>query len=920
MGKDKEQQPRPGPLECHDSESEATRPDDHSNSQDPLIGKRIGHYVVEARLGSGGFGDVYRARHETIGHHAAFKFLHESVSPKNRERFIEEGRKLALLSKHPSVIRVYDAGEFEGRFFLQMEYWGVSAEELLERSPEGLPVKEALCIVAESAKALQYIHEMQVVHMDIKPANTLIDEATGQVKIADFGIAALCHSGAAVLSGTRMGTPSYASPEQTRGKDVDYRSDIYSLGATLHELLGGGELLKRNMPQRVVALVRRATEFDPSKRFQSAKEMAAAIHRALHPSRGVLTWICVAASCAVILAAAAGLMILGAKPASGPPATPVSTALDLARQFDEVKSNATAAKTAADRIRAGTWAEGTYGNAAKLFETAQTLDGAGDLSGAMTGFHDAAILFAKAKTESSEKGEEIAGKERQNAQKERSEAESKGCTVHAKTDWDAAERYLNAAEEAWKEGDFEKARTGFMQAVASFATAKNAAAEGADITTLENQATAAKEEADAASAQQIAPALYTEAASALGTAMDAGSQLDYAATKSDLRRAETKFREATQFVFRQQAQKLAKEAEGERAKADTENVRLHAPKIWGNAEALMQAGHTAISSGQDPKSAKDSFAKSKDLYREAARVAEQWIDAHQALQEAEKRRASADSDNVRSNAKDDWAQAENSMASGKAAMEAGNYASAKSSYSRAGKCYEDALTRAKGDFETQFQGILKDKDPETRKKSFDAYAQSGTTGMTVLIRHLASANEKERGCAKEIILRIGNPALEPLLAALKDTKGEPAWQVSREQAAGLLAQTGDLRARDAFIDRLKDLNDSVRVRGACAAGLAQFKDDEAFNALIAALADQDDLVQEQAARAIGRLQNVRAVMPLIEVLKNTRENPSVRARVASALGDMGDPRAREALSEAAKESDSVLADAANTALRALRGK
>jgi len=200
-------------------------------------------FEVEALVGEGGMGVVYRARQRSLDRTVALKILPRRVAaaPGFAERFKREAKALAALN-HKNIVAVYEAGRAEDLYFLAMEY--VDGVNLRQAQRAGrLSPEQAIGIVPQICDALQYAHDEGVVHRDIKPENILLDRG-GRVKIADFGLAKLIRSDPAdfTLTGTEqiMGTLHYIAPEQMKTpQDVDHRADIYSLGVVFYEMLTG---------------------------------------------------------------------------------------------------------------------------------------------------------------------------------------------------------------------------------------------------------------------------------------------------------------------------------------------------------------------------------------------------------------------------------------------------------------------------------------------------------------------------------------------------------------------------------------------------------------------------------------------------------------------------------------------------------
>lgn len=272
--------------------------------RDPLLGADVGSYEIIALLGKGGFAKVYRARDKTLGRDVAIKFLHNVVDPRRQALFEREAKAIAALSKHPNIIAIHQWGEHEGQNYVVLELVEGSAEKLLEEHPEGLPLALALRIGAECAEALQEAHKNKILHRDIKPGNILIEPSNGAVKLTDFGLASFGPSSDFTIYGTVSGSPSYMSPEQANAEPLDARTDIFSLGVALYELLCGklpfdadrpedtiarirsnDRILLRtrrpDLPEAVCSIVEKATAFARASRYQTAQEFARALRIAL---------------------------------------------------------------------------------------------------------------------------------------------------------------------------------------------------------------------------------------------------------------------------------------------------------------------------------------------------------------------------------------------------------------------------------------------------------------------------------------------------------------------------------------------------------------------------------------------------------------------------------------------------------------
>jgi beta-lactam-binding protein with PASTA domain/predicted Ser/Thr protein kinase len=270
-----------------------------SLARDTLIDER---YRVVEKLGSGGMADVYCAEDEQLGRQVALKLLyrHLAESASFVERFRREASSAAGL-QHPNIVSIFDRGEWDGTYYIAMELIrGRTLKDVIrERGPA--PPDAAVDLVLQILRAARYAHQRGIVHRDIKPHNVLIDEE-GRVKVTDFGIA---RAGASDMTetGSVMGTAQYLSPEQAQGRPVDARSDLYSIGIVLYEMLTGvvpfdaespvSIALKqvseppvppreRNpaVPPALDAVVLRALEKDPARRYPTADAFIEALHSA----------------------------------------------------------------------------------------------------------------------------------------------------------------------------------------------------------------------------------------------------------------------------------------------------------------------------------------------------------------------------------------------------------------------------------------------------------------------------------------------------------------------------------------------------------------------------------------------------------------------------------------------------------------
>jgi eukaryotic-like serine/threonine-protein kinase len=268
--------------------------------------ERIGKYYVVHEVGRGSSGAVYLSHDPFYGRDVAIKLYHSSGvddadSRNARRMFLGEANMIGKLH-HPNIVPIYDAGEEDGRRYVVTEHvHGARTLSAYCRPGSLLPVDQVVQIIYKCAKALHYAHSRGVVHRDIKPSNILLTQ-DGDVRIVDFGIALVADSDISRLEGV-AGSPAYMSPEQVQGHPLDARSDLYSVGAVMYEMLCGqrpfragalGKLLRQvvqstpeplgqmrpGIPPELEAIVMRAMQKDPGHRYRSGAELAAELTRA----------------------------------------------------------------------------------------------------------------------------------------------------------------------------------------------------------------------------------------------------------------------------------------------------------------------------------------------------------------------------------------------------------------------------------------------------------------------------------------------------------------------------------------------------------------------------------------------------------------------------------------------------------------
>jgi serine/threonine protein kinase len=275
-------------------------------------GQMLGPYRIITQIGKGGMANVYKAYQPSVDRYVAIKVLPSQLAESQEfaTRFHQEARIIAKL-EHPHILPVFDYGESDGVAYFVMRY--LEAGTLREKMEAGrpLPLNDIDRIFTQLAEALSYAHSFGIIHRDLKPANALID-SHGNIFLTDFGIAKLMESASPRLTQTDaiMGTPAYISPEQAQSQPVDQRSDIYSLGIILYEMVTGRvpfvadtplavlfkhisdplplpSLVKPDIPPAIEKVILKALAKDPKDRFSTADEFVAAWKRALEEKETV---------------------------------------------------------------------------------------------------------------------------------------------------------------------------------------------------------------------------------------------------------------------------------------------------------------------------------------------------------------------------------------------------------------------------------------------------------------------------------------------------------------------------------------------------------------------------------------------------------------------------------------------------------
>ncbi len=330
---------------------------------------KVGRYEILEELGQGAMGRVYRARDPLIDRPVAIKTVPiEQLQQEGRDaeaRFLREAQSAGRLS-HPNIVTIYDVGEADGFAYIAMEFLtGATLRDVMDKGP--MPLDLALETAQQMADALAFAHTHGVIHRDVKPANVMISGGQGRVKLTDFGIAHLANSDH-TQAGQMLGSPRYMSPEQAMGRELDGRSDMFSLGAVLYEMLTGryafdgdnlpvivyrvihdapvaAATLRPNLPEALRELLDRLLSKDPVARpdARAASEMLEALHAGIppvaavpvprSPLRPLVPFVMLS-----LLVVAIAILLLRPQPAE-PPSRPVAVPLPVPAVSPERKEN-----------------------------------------------------------------------------------------------------------------------------------------------------------------------------------------------------------------------------------------------------------------------------------------------------------------------------------------------------------------------------------------------------------------------------------------------------------------------------------------------------------------------------------------------------------------------------------------------------
>jgi serine/threonine protein kinase len=265
---------------------------------DSMSGRTVGHYKIISRVGAGGMGEVYLAQDIKLDRKVALKILPPGlVADRNRlQRFIQEAKAASALN-HPNILTIYEIGETEGQPYIVTEF--IDGMTLRQRMASPLEVEEALEIAIQISSALAAAHRVYIIHRDIKPENIMIRKDDGLVKVLDFGLAKIIQRQQPVDSavdtalmantapGVVIGTVAYMSPEQARGDIVDERTDIWSLGVVLYEMIAGCSPFVAATSHEILSAILSKEAAPPLRRYSHAihERLEEIVEKALNKNR-----------------------------------------------------------------------------------------------------------------------------------------------------------------------------------------------------------------------------------------------------------------------------------------------------------------------------------------------------------------------------------------------------------------------------------------------------------------------------------------------------------------------------------------------------------------------------------------------------------------------------------------------------------
>jgi len=258
-------------------------------------------YELLEELGRGAMGIVYRAKDNELDEIVALKILPDNLSnnPDALQRFKAEARNARRLS-HKNIVRIHDIGEEMGRKYISMEFVnGSDLKKIIRETGAKISLEKVLKYMIQTSQALSYAHSIGIIHRDIKPANIMITTKEEEVKVTDFGIAKIMESSEATMTGVVIGTPLYMSPEQVQGIPVDKRTDIYSLGITMYELLTSkppfyeGDLAYQHLhvlpepingiPDALQAIIMKCLEKNRDERYPDVEDLCIELQKFAQP-------------------------------------------------------------------------------------------------------------------------------------------------------------------------------------------------------------------------------------------------------------------------------------------------------------------------------------------------------------------------------------------------------------------------------------------------------------------------------------------------------------------------------------------------------------------------------------------------------------------------------------------------------------